>query len=139
MSPQALATLLSHERLQSVRALKLPGSVDRRSVGLITEEAIIRALQYPAPGEETTQSVVLPNLVSLTFTRVQLNDKGKANALINMVSSRRIVDHVPGTVARLRELIIKSKTPFSLRDKATQAQLEKMCHEGLIFSKVRDY
>ncbi|KAK1224480.1 hypothetical protein PQX77_012593 [Marasmius sp. AFHP31] len=138
MSPQALATLLSHERLQSIRALKLPGSVDRRWAGLMTEEAAIQAFQYPLPGEETTRSIILPNLVSLTYTRAQFNDEGKANALIDMVSSRRSVDHLPNTVARLQELVIQSKTPFLIQAEVTRSRLENICDGVLIFVEVRD-
>ncbi|KAJ8089385.1 hypothetical protein PM082_014633 [Marasmius tenuissimus] len=107
MSPQSLATLLSHERLQSVRALKLCGSVDSsRSPDLIPKKAVIRFLRYPSPTGETTQTVVLPNLTSLTFIRAQFDDEEDVNALMDMLSSRRNIDHLPSTVARLQELII---------------------------------
>ncbi|KAL0062138.1 hypothetical protein AAF712_010980 [Marasmius tenuissimus] len=132
----ARATLLSHEELQSVRALKLPGYVGSYSEDLMDS---IEALQYPSLGEETTQSIVLPNLVSLTFTRAEFDDGvEEANALVRMVSSRRNVDHLPSTVTRLQELIIQGETPFSIQDEATRAQLGKLCDEGLIFTKVRD-
>ncbi|KAJ8089386.1 hypothetical protein PM082_014634 [Marasmius tenuissimus] len=132
----ARATLLSHEKLQSVRALKLPGYVGSYSEDLMDS---IEALQYPSPGEETPQSIVLPNLVSLTFTRAEFDDGvEEANALVRMVSSRRNVDHLPSTVARLQELIIQDETPFSIQDEATRAQFGKLCDEGLESMEVRD-
>ncbi|KAL0062168.1 hypothetical protein AAF712_011010 [Marasmius tenuissimus] len=127
------ATLLGHKRLQSIRALKIPGGADGHLACWIS----VRALQYPLPGDETTQSVVLPNLVSLTFTKALFDNGEEVNALMDMLSSCRNIDHLPSTVARLQELTIQGEKLFALENEGDQVRFEKLCGDGLVFRNVR--
>ncbi|KAL0064293.1 hypothetical protein AAF712_008737 [Marasmius tenuissimus] len=138
MSPVALSVLLHDERLQSVRTLMFLGIVDTISSGLTTGATVTRALLYPSPAEKMMNKVVLPNLASLTLSTVQFDDGDAVTALMDMLSSRRNIDHLPSTISRLQLFVVRGQKHFSFKDKVMQARFRKFCNDGLAFADVRN-